>query len=123
MGGGDIYRSKFVNGKYQSPESVTDLNSTDNENDVCIDPFERFIIFNRYIEATREIKLFLSIRAGANWTTPRVITPLEKDTDWELTPTLSPDGKYFFYEVNSNILRVPVAELFTPEERRTLEKS
>lgn len=122
QGSGDIYRSKLVQGKYQAPENVAELNSADNENDVCVDPNEKFIIFNRYIDATKEIKLFLSIRAGSGWTAPRPIDELEKPTDWELTPSLSPDGKFFFYEVNSNILRVPVAELFTPDERRSMEK-
>jgi Tol biopolymer transport system component len=121
-GSGDIYRSQYVEGKYQAPENLVDLNSVDNENDVCIDPNEKFIIFNRYIDATKEIKLFLSIRSGGVWSTPRTIDALEKETDWELTPTLSPDGKFFFYEVNSNILRVPVAELLTPDEKRSIDK-
>jgi Tol biopolymer transport system component len=121
-GSGDIYRSSLAGGQYQAPENIGDLNSEDNENDVCIDPNEKFIIFNRYIDATKEIKLFLSIRSGGKWTSPRVIEALEKQADWELTPTLSPDGKFFFYEVNSNILRVPVAELFTADEREAMGK-
>lgn len=121
-GSGDIYRSTLVNGNYQPPVPFDAINSSDNENDVCVDPDERFIIFNRYIDPTKEIKLFLSVRVAGQWTAPRVIDPLEKATDWELTPSLSPDGRYFFYEVNSNILRVPVAELFTPEERRAMAK-
>jgi len=120
-GSGDIYVSQYRNGTYASPSLIESLNSADNENDVCIDPDERFIIFNRYIDRTKEIKLFLSIRTGEQWSKPRLISQLERASDWELTPTLSPDGEYFFYEVNSNILSVKTSTLFTTEEWKVLK--
>lgn len=122
-GGGDIYVSRIIDGVYQKPENVKDLNSADNENDVCVDPDERFIIFNRYFDATREIRFYLSMNTGSGWTAPRLLSQLEKDVDWELTPSLSPDGKYFYYEVNSNIMRVETETLFSPDERVYLDRA
>lgn len=123
-GGGDIYTSAFKNGEYQSPEPFKEVNSDLNENDLCIDRLKRFIIFNRYYEQgqTNNIKLYLSIRTKDGWSTPRALTQLEKSYDYELTPTLSPDGKYFYYEVNSNILRVETKSLFLPEEWKIVSK-
>lgn len=118
-GSGDIYKSEFLNGQYQPPANVTALNSEDNENDLCIDPKGRFIVFNRYALRGEQptIALYLSLQTETGWTKPRMIRHLEKAYDYELTPTLSPDGKYFYYEVNSNILRVETESLFLPEEK------
>lgn len=115
-GAGDIYVSYYRNGDYTLPALVERINSEHDENDVCIDPEERFIIFNRYNDRTREIKLLISIREGEGWSIPRVVNQLERASDWELTPTLSPDGTFFFFEVNSNILFVETRSLFSPEE-------
>jgi hypothetical protein len=120
-GGGDIYKSEYLDGEYQAPENLQELNSSFNENDLCIDPEERFIIFNRYFERTNNLKFFLSVRTKTGgWTKPRELTQLERSYDYELTPTLSHDGKYFYYEVNSNILRVETKSLFSREELKMI---
>jgi len=123
LGSGDIYMSRLINGSYQTPENVTQLNSALNENDVCIDPKGRFIIFNRYHVTGRlaNMSLYLSVKTDFGWTKPRKIEQLDKAYDFELTPTLSPDGEYFFYEVNSNILRVKTKSLLTPDEMRMVK--
>lgn len=123
-GRGDIYFSRLVSDTYQTPENVTVLNSKDNENDVCVDPRGRFVIFNRYNEIGRVGNLFLllSVKTSDGWTEPRRIEHLDNLYDFELTPTLSPDGKYFFYEVNGNILRVETQSLFTADEWALVSK-
>lgn len=57
-GGMDFYVSHFIDGEYQEPVNIERLNSSDAENDLVVDPDERFIIFNRYINSTKEIDLF-----------------------------------------------------------------
>jgi hypothetical protein len=110
-GAGDIYKSRYENGHYQAPEPVSALNSAYDENDLCIDPDERFIIFNRYFAGSNEIQLFISNNTQNGWSSPRPLPFVEQRASWELTPTLSPNGKYFFYEVNSNILRIETKTL------------
>lgn len=121
LGGGDIYMSKYVNGEYLSPENLRAINSSFNENDLCVDPQGRFIIFNRSFEwgQTTNLKLYLTVRTKMGWTKPRELKQLEKSYDYELTPTLA--GKYFYYEVNSNIVRVETRSLFLPEEWTLME--
>lgn len=123
-GAGDIYRSDFIDGKYQQPVNVHSLNSNLNENDLCIDPKGRFIVFNRYVENGDQsnIILYISIKVKNEWTQPRIIKQLEKPYDYELTPTLSQDGRYFYYEVNSNMMRVEMKSLFTKDEIDLLKK-
>lgn len=121
-GGMDFYVSYFINGKYQEPINIERLNSSDVENDLVVDPDERFIIFNRYINSTKEIDLFISFRKDNEWTTQRKLDNINSPNDWELTPTLSPDGKYFFYESNHNIMQIDLAALIYPDELEEIGK-
>jgi len=116
MGGMDIYVSYFVNGQYQQPINLAILNSDDVENDLVIDPEERFIIFNRYIDSTKAIDLFISFKRNNKWTTPRKLDNINTSDNLELTPTLSPDGKYFFYELNRNIMQIDLAAVIFTDE-------
>lgn len=71
--------------------------------DLVVDPDERFIIFNRYVDATRTLDLFISFRQGNEWSEPRALSDLNEDDRWELTPTLSPNGRHFFFEVDGRL--------------------
>lgn len=125
LGRGDIYISRYINGEYRPAENFREVNSSFNENDLCVDPRGRFIVFNRSFEwgQATNLKLYLSVRTKTGWTKPRHLSHLEKSYDYELTPTLSPDGRYFYYEVNSNILRVETRSLFLPEEWKLMKGS
>ena len=105
-GGMDIYFSKFEKGNYLPPINIKTINSADEENDLVIDPAERFIIFNRYKHTTKSIDLFVSYNENNQWSIPKAIDVINSDSLWELTPTLSPDGKYFFYEVNNKMMQI-----------------
>lgn len=111
----DFYVSYYKDGIYQPPINLEALNSAQVENDLVVDPLERFIIFNRYIDSTREIDLYISLRKNNNWTSPRKLNHINSD-EWELTPSLSPDGNYFFYELNSKIMQVELASIITSQE-------
>jgi len=115
-GGMDFYVSYFTEGKYQKPLNLESLNSSEAENDLVVDPDERFVIFNRYIKTTNEIDLHISFRKGNEWTVPRKLDNLNLADAWELTPTLSPDGKYLFYELKHNIMQIDLASLIYAEE-------
>ncbi len=112
MGGMDIYVSNYVNGKYQVPINLQNLNSDQVENDLVVDPEEKFIVFNRYIDSTKTIDLYISFREGNDWGKPIPLDKINSPTKWELTPTLSPEGNYFFYELDGKIMQVDLGELF-----------
>lgn len=121
-GGMDFYVSHFIDGEYQEPVNIERLNSSDAENDLVVDPDERFIIFNRYINSTKEIDLFISFKKANQWTTPRKLDNINSADNWELTPTLSPDGKYFFYELNHNIMQINLGVLIYTDELEEIGK-
>lgn len=110
-GGMDIFMSRYINGKYQKPVNIEKLNSTDVENDLVVDPDEKFIIFNRYVNSTNELDLYISYKDGNDWREPIRLDEINHQDEWELTPTLSPDGKYFFYELNGKIMQFELAKL------------
>ncbi|MDH3649776.1 MAG: hypothetical protein OEQ53_08835 [Saprospiraceae bacterium] len=110
-GGMDIYVSNYVDGDYQEPINLQKLNSTHAENDLVIDREEKFIIFNRYIDSLNEIDLCVSFRANTEWSEPRKLDKINSTDKWELTPSLSPDGKYFFYELDGKIMQIDLLEL------------
>ncbi len=107
----DIYKSEYVNGKFTKPKLVEELNSKDSENDLFVDPQERFMILNRYLFDAKEIELFISYNENGIWSEPKPISSINKTGVWELTPTLSPDGRYLFMEVNGEIQIYPFKKI------------
>lgn len=116
LGDGDIYRAEPDGaGGYGPVQPVAELNSPHNENDLFVDPGERFVIFNRYFESTDDISLFISFATEHGWTPPRVVEELETPV-YELTPTVSPEGRYFFYELRGTIHQIDLLALIRPSE-------
>lgn len=109
----DIWRSQFSNGQYMDPKNVKTLNSSDTDNDFYIDPFERFIIFTRYIEAENDLDLYVSLKTEAGWSKPRPLDMINTDK-WELSPSVSPDGKYFFFLREGTIYQIPLQSILSP---------
>ncbi|MEO9965002.1 MAG: hypothetical protein ABJF11_04390 [Reichenbachiella sp.] len=110
-GGMDIYVSEYKNGTYLLPKPLTSINSVEVENDLVVDPQERFIIFNRYITSSNSIDLYISHNLDGKWSNPEPLNTVNKSDQWELTPTLTPDGKYFFYELEGQIWQIRISEL------------
>lgn len=107
----DIYLARYEDGQYATPENLQELNSEHAENDLVVDPGERFIIFNRYVEATHSLDMWIAYRRDGAWSAPRPLDAVNTPSDWELTPTLSPDGRYFFYELNGRIMQISLSVL------------
>ena len=112
----DIYKSEFKDGQYLKPIPLANLNSADAENDLVVDPDEQFIIFNRYVDADRSLDLFISFNKGNTWSKPVALDILNSNEAWELTPTLSPDGNYFFYELEGKIMQIELKKLLKSHE-------
>jgi hypothetical protein len=109
LGGQDFYRARLEGGRYSAALPVAELNTADSENDLYVDPRGRFVIFNRYIDATRSIDLYISYpKPGGGWDTPRLLDAVN-GPGWEITPSVTPDGRYFMYSLNNVIMQVDLA--------------
>jgi Tol biopolymer transport system component len=109
-GSQDFYFARRNGDSFDQPIPVTALNTPDSENDLFVDPDGRYVIFNRYVDSTRSVDLFLSHRVGNGWSAPKAIA-LVNGPDRELTPSVSPDGRYFFYTVRNRIMQVDLARI------------
>jgi Tol biopolymer transport system component len=103
VGGTDIWRARFVNGKFQPPENLgAPVNSKGDEIEPFISADERTLIIaarNRG-DAVGAYDLYVAKRKGELWDTPRHPGPPINSTGWDFAPRLSPDGKIFIFTSN-----------------------
>ena len=100
-GATDIYRSQVVNGNFEEPENLgTAINSEFDEYEPLIAPDQSYLIFmaaERPDCISRSSDLFLSYRKAGAWTKAINLGNEINSPREEYSPTLSPDGKYFFF--------------------------
>jgi dipeptidyl aminopeptidase/acylaminoacyl peptidase len=106
-------------GGFHEPVNVSVLNSEHSDSDIYVDPEERFLMFHRSIDSTSTIDFWIAFRDGEAWLAPRRLDEVN-GPGWELSPTVSPDGRYFFFTRDAVIYRIPFCALVRPDERRLL---
>jgi len=96
----DVYVSEYKNGEYSYPLNLGDnINSKLHEADPFIAPDESYLIFARKgPQGFGGADLFISFRCkDGSWTKSiNMGKKINSDSD-EYCPTVSPDGKYFFF--------------------------
>lgn len=96
----DIYRSRLVDGKYTEAENLGDaINSQFNEFEPLIAPDEGFLIFmaGGRQDGRGGFDLYISYNRNGEWTKPANLGDKINSSGNEYSPTISPDGKYFFW--------------------------
>jgi Tol biopolymer transport system component len=117
LGATDIWMADPVSdGEYAAPVNVAALNSTDSDSDLVVDPEERFIIFHRFVEAANDIDLWIAFRVGDEWSAPRLLDGAN-GAGWELSPTVSSDGRAFFFARDSEIYTADLCALLRESEQ------
>ncbi len=97
----DIYYSKCVNGIYYEPERVSDAINTESmvETTPYIAPDESYMIFSR-MELSKDgySDLYVSFKQNdGSWSKARNLGKTFNGEYHNLSPQVSPDGKYLFY--------------------------
>ena len=96
----DLYRSRLVNGKYSEAENLGDLINTQfNEFEPLIAFDESFLIFmaGGRADGRGGFDLYISYHRDGGWTKPANLGDRINSPGNEYSPTISPDGKYFFW--------------------------
>ncbi len=93
LGGGDIWVSHRIDGRYQKPENLGPaINTAAGEEFPYISPDGRTLLFGR------DLDIYVSSRApDGTWTKARPLGPEVNTPGMEILPTLSPDGKFLFF--------------------------
>ena len=102
--GCEIMVSEYINGVYTEPENLgSSINTNKHECDPFIDPHERYLI---YCVRDREggygkNDLYISFRTGQNtWGKSINMGSKINSKAEEITPHVSPEGKYLFFTSN-----------------------
>lgn len=94
----DIYRSKFVNNHYLSPEKINELSSSVSEWDPFISPNEDYLIFSSpRQDSYGSGDMYISFNNNGKWTSPKNMGPIINSQAMDYCASLSPDGKYLFF--------------------------
>jgi Tol biopolymer transport system component len=96
----DIYKSIFVDGHFKEPVKLSDaINSEYNDGDPMISPDESFLIFHSERPGGfGGHDLYISFRTDdGSWTKAKNMGPAINSEQLEFGPSLSPDGKFFFF--------------------------
>jgi WD40-like Beta Propeller Repeat len=118
-GGIDLYRSRLVNGKYQEPENLGDaINSTYDEFEPYIAPDESFLIFMAAArpEGLGGYDLYISYNRHGQWTKAKNLGAPINSPAHELSPKISPDGRYFFWASSRSAIDKPKTKEWTFQE-------
>ena len=110
----DIYRARLVNGRYERAENLgEEINTQFNEFEPLIAPDQSYLIFmcGGRQDARGGFDLYLSYHCEGHWTKPVNLGDKINSPANEYSPTISPDGKYFFW---TSARRAPIQ---TPPER------
>lgn len=101
VGESDLYLARLDDGVYGTPESLgTIINTRYIEGDMCVAPDESFLVVSCWHRPDNrgESDLYISFRkADGTWMKLKNMGDLINSEENENCPTVSPDGKYFFF--------------------------
>ena len=104
IGGEDLFYSKLVNGKFQTPVNLGDsINTERDEFNAFVSPEEKFIIYTStgFGAGFGGGDLWISFKNENNiWMKPQNMGEKINSPFLEYCPSISPDGKYLFFTSN-----------------------
>ena len=110
-GGLDIYRSRFVDGKYSEPENLGDaVNTSAWELDCLVAPDSSFLIVGAIgrEDSFGNYDLYVSRNRDGKWSPVENLGPSINTAAREYSPRFSPDGKYLFFTSEKDFATVPL---------------
>jgi len=107
----DLWRSRFVDGRYAEPENLGDaINSAHDDYEGCIAPDQSFLV----VMSTRpggpggSGDLWISERREDGFAPVRCLQGGVSSTAGEIGPRLSPDGRYLFFASTRGFADAPL---------------
>ncbi len=121
----DLYRSRFVDGKYSEAENLgSTINTAADEFEPYIAPDQSFLIFmSQRPEDHGRGKLYLSYQRDGKWTAPVNLGDKINSSRAEYSPKISPNGKYFFWSSTRTTVRPAQERRLSYDELTKLVRS
>ena len=96
----DLYRAAFKDGNFQEPENLGSvINSAADEYEGCVAPDESFVVFmaSGRPDDRGGGDLYISHKNNGEWSPAKPLDERFNRPGLEISPYLSPDGRYFFF--------------------------
>lgn len=113
QGNTDLYRARSIAGKFADPENLgPSVNSAANEYEGFIAPDESFLVFmaGGRPDSLGSGDLYVSYQKDGQWTPAKNLGPKVNGPGLEISPYLSPDGKYFFFSSARKVGDIPTGK-------------
>jgi len=122
-----IYRSRFVDGKYQDAEKLKGpVNDEENSSlEVLVAPDESYLLlvpFGRK-DGYGSFDIYVSEQHDGQWSAPRNLGPKVNTAARDYSPRFSPDGKYLFWSSERGLGTTRPSKPLTTEELETSLRS
>ncbi len=117
-----IYRARLTNGTYEQPEKLgPEINSGDADVNPYISPDQKFLIFASYRKDNLasggnhydRADLYITENREGHWTPARRLEHGINTSATEANPTMSPDGKWFYFTSERSPFEVPMKQQLT----------
>lgn len=120
----DIWMSRLVDGRYTTPVNLGDsINTKFGEVEPWIAPDESYLIFSAGGRADGKggLDLYLSVRRAGVWSVARPLGHGINSEAWDFNPSVSPDGRTFFFtSARSHLAEPPSKPMNYDQLMRTL---
>jgi Tol biopolymer transport system component len=117
-----IYRARLTNGRYEQPQKLgPEINSGDAETNPYISPDQKILLFGSYRKDNLSgggnhydrADLYVSVNRDGHWTRARHLEHGINTTASQGNPTMSPDGKWFYFTSERSAFEIPMKEKLT----------
>lgn len=98
-GGEDIWYSKYLDGTYQTPISLPNVNTATDEFNAYVDPDEKFIYFGSFgrADGLGGGDIYTSTNNNGAWSSGRNLGTSVNTGGLDYSPFVSPDGRILFF--------------------------
>jgi Tol biopolymer transport system component len=97
----NLFESRMLDGTYNNPEDLTELNSPSPDHSPFIAPDGSYLIFSSFRGGLGRSDLFVSFRSSdGTWSKPKNMGPKINSAYKDEYPYVTPDGKYLFFNSN-----------------------
>lgn len=117
----DLYRSRLVDGKYTTPENLGEnINTQFDEYEPYIAPDQSYVIFmGARNDGLGGSDLYISYQRDGSWTKAVNLGDKINSKGSEYSPSVSPDGKYFFWSSTRGLVSASQPKRLTYPELLT----
>lgn len=112
----DLYESRYVDGRFESPTRHPVSTDRWGEGDPWISADGNTLIFTRWDDEvgwSETVDLYVAVRVAGTWSEPQPLTALNTDGA-DFGAAASPDGRWLYYKNGSSFQRVDLESSLRP---------